>query len=114
MSRVTPLTNNGLRRPVSMKYCFQAIAPLYARPRGYRPKHIGVVVAFGRDPYVSKEVGKVARTLRDTGAIDHHGDVNLTCFEYCPVEVADEVYVHIFGRESQKIRMSYTGSKKFD
>jgi len=113
MTCITPLKATGSRRTVSMKYCFQAISPLYSRPRGYRPAHVGVVVAFGRDPYVTKEVGKVARDLQESGAIDHHGEVNLTCFEYCPVEVGDEVFVHFFGRESQKIKMQYTGTKKY-
>lgn len=110
----TPPVKNGFRRSVTMRYCFQAISPLFSKPRGFRPKNIGVAIAFGRDPYVAKDVGKVVKDLKKSGQIDKFGEVSLTCFEYCPVELSDEVFVHIFGRESQKVPMAYTGDKKFD
>ncbi len=89
-------------RAEGTKYCFQSMAPLYKNIPGKKPRHIGVAVAFGKSPMISKEVGRVLSELKYDSLVDLYGEINMSCFEECPVELSDEVFVHIFGVESRR------------
>ena len=84
------------------KYCFQSMSPIYEKIPGKKPRHVGIVVAFGKTPLVSKEVERIVNLLQKENEIDTHGDIDLVCFEECPVEISDDVFVHMFGKGSMR------------
>lgn len=74
------------------KYCFSAKVQLYTHVGG---PPVGVVFTFDRNSDVTKQVeAVVAALVQDTGYVS--GQTELIMHKECPMEITDEVYVHLF------------------